>query len=69
MAKVDLQSLLEQCTRELQHSTTTAYDGPNETVIPSQNSDDRLTLKVVSYAREGDVHVQCQDDSSVDDAI
>ena len=66
MAKVDLQSLLEQCTRELQHSTATAYDGPSET---SQNSGDRATLKVISYAREGDVHVQCQDDSSVDDAI
>ena len=65
MAQVDLQSLLEQYTRELQNSSATAYDGPStsETAIPSQNSGDRATLKVVSCAREEDIHVQCQDDS------
>lgn len=62
MAITDLQSLLEQFTRELQCSSAAAYDDHSDTTA-SQASDDKAT-KLVNY--EGDVHV---DDTGVNDAV
>lgn len=62
MAITDLQSLLEQCTRELQCSSAAAYDDHSD-MTTSQASDDRA-IKLVNY--EGEVRV---DDTGVNDAV